>query len=634
MKGARGSETPRLTFALAGNPNVGKSTVFNNLTGLHQHTGNWTGKTVENACGLCRHKGAIYALADLPGTYSLRCSSADECAARDYIVSGAADAIIVIADATVLERNLNLLFQIMELTTRVVLAVNLIDEAEKKQIEINCPLLSELLGIPVLPLTARNKKDVFCLIDAAEEVAAREERSFKIDYPPLENLTEDEKSRTVVTAIMAKAESVAGRVVKYKNPDYIARAKKLDRILTSKLFGIPIMLALLGIVFYLTLIFANYPSELLSRAFAFIETKLNVFFSYIRLPWFIHAPLMDGIYKTTAWVVAVMLPPMAIFFPLFTFLEDLGYLPRVAFNLDRPFYKCGCCGKQGLTMCMGFGCNAAGVVGARIIDSPRERLIAILTNNFVPCNGRFPTLIAVSGIFIGGVFANAFLGGLVSAAALTGIVLFGILATLASSKFLSKTFLKGVPSSFTLELPPFRKPEIKKILVRSLLDRTVFVLGRAVAVAAPCGLLIWLLGNITVGGTPIILHIASVLEPLGTLMGLDGVILAAFFLGLPANEIVMPIAVMSYTAANALADVTSLSALGAVLRANGWTWVTGVNMLLFTLFHFPCATTLITIKRETKSAKWTLLAAALPTALGIIVCIIFTAACRLLGAQI
>jgi ferrous iron transport protein B len=693
------AKSPRdgLTLALTGNPNVGKSTVFNSLTGLKQHTGNWTGKTVENAMGKCIYGGKRYTLMDLPGTYSIMSNSAEEELARDYLCFGGADAVIVVADATALERNLNLLFQIMEITTKVVLCLNLMDEAAKKRIEIDCGLLSDMLGIPVVPITATKKNEVYGLLAAAEN-AIKNHGGFKICYrgkieaplaliePDIErlcggkinarfaalkllggeqkiidginahigldlfsdadfkanyvrarqNLAEENLAggsafaEEVVGSIVAFAEKIAAKTVVFKNANYNARDKKIDKVLTSRLFGIPIMLLLLGLIFYITITLSNYPSQALSALFAFVEGRLNALFTLIGTPYFIHAPLMDGVYKTTAWVVAVMLPPMAIFFPLFTLLEDLGYLPRVAFNLDRPFKNCGCCGKQSLSMCMGFGCNAAGVVGTRIIDSPRERLIAIITNNFVPCNGRFPTLIAVSGFFIGGAVANAFWGGIISALALTGIVLLGIIVTFIVSRLLSRTLLKGVPSSFSLELPPFRRPQIAKILLRSLLDRTIFVLGRAVVAAIPCGLIIWLLTNVNIGAHPMLFYVATALQPLGRLMGMDGYVLSAFVLGFPANEIVIPLTVMSYTASTTLVDAGAAE-LGNLLVANGWTLLTGINVLLFCLLHFPCATTMLTIKKETKSLKWTALAAAIPTLLGIAVCITLTAVVRLFG---
>ena len=436
--------------------------------------------------------------------------------------------------------------------------------------------------------------------------------------------------KSIIGSYMEKAEEVAKSAVRFTNPNYALRDRKIDKILTSRRFGFPIMLMLLGAIFFITIVLANYPSMLLSFIFGWLEARLNVFFSWIGAPYWIHGPVIDGIYKTTAWVVSVMLPPMAIFFPLFTFLEDLGYLPRVAFNLDNAFRKCGCSGKQSLCMCMGFGCNAAGVIGARIIDSPRERTIAILTNNFVPCNGRFPQLIAISTIFIGGMFVNAFVSGVVAALCLTGIVVLGILATLLVSKLLNKTLLRGMPSSFSLELPPYRRPQIGKILWRSLFERTAFVLWRAVKVAIPAGLIIWLLANIRVHDAPLIYYIANFFDPLAYLMGLDGSVLTAFLLGFPANEIVLPLTLMCYSQNNTLTDFTSFSELGMILKGAGWTVFTGISMLIFTLFHFPCATTCLTIKKETGSLRWTLVSIILPTLVGIAACIAFTGVVRLI----
>lgn len=631
----------KITVALAGNPNVGKSTVFNGLTGLKQHTGNWTGKTVEAAEGRRRYKDGDFVLVDLPGTYSLSAGSKEEEAAFDYIKSQKADAIIVVADATALERNLILALQILEINKKTVLALNMMDEAAAKKIVVDREELSRLLGIPVIPIVARKKKQLLPLLDAAREAAQATQGETQGDggivlggkklfnKTPPSPCVNSPSAEQKLTEIAKRAESIAAKAVTCAAPDAHVRDRKIDKILTSKIFGFPIMLLLLGLVFYLTIELSNYPSRFLTKIFAFLEGKLNQGFSAINTPWWLHKPLMDGVYKTLAWVVAVMLPPMAIFFPLFTFLEDLGYLPRVAFNLDRPFRRCGCCGKQCLTMCMGFGCNAVGVTGTRIIDSERERLIAILTNNFVPCNGRFPTLLTVSAIFIGGTVANSFLSGVISALALTIIVMFGIIMTLLISFFLSKTLLRGKASSFSLELPPYRRPQIGKILTRSFLDRTLKVLGRAVAVAAPAGLLIWLLANINAGSQPLIYYIASFLAPLGKLMGLDGYTLTAFALGFPANEIVVPVTIMSYSSTGVLTDFESAAGLGRILAENGWTWASGVSMLIFTLLHFPCATTCLTIRKETKSWKWTGLAMLLPTVLGIAACMLFTAAVKL-----
>ena len=378
------------------------------------------------------------------------------------------------------------------------------------------------------------------------------------------------------------------------------------------------ILLLLGI-FWLTIVGANYPSQLLSAGLFWLGDRLGELMNTLGAPEWLNGLVVDGAYKVLAWVVSVMLPPMAIFFPLFTLLEDSGYLPRVAYNLDKPFKRCCACGKQALTMAMGFGCNAAGVVGCRIIDSPRERLIAILTNNFVPCNGRFPMILNIITIFFLGAACGGF-SSILSAAILTGFILLGIAMTFAVSKILSKTILKGVPSSFTLELPPYRKPQFGKVIIRSIFDRTLFVLGRAAAVAAPTGLLIWFLANVTVGDLSILRHITDFLDPFGRLLGLDGVILAAFILGLPANEIIVPIIIMTYLCEGSLLEMDSLTQLHELLTANGWTIITAINVILFSLFHWPCSTTLMTIKKESGSLKWTFAAFIIPTIVGMGLC--------------
>lgn len=607
------------TIALAGNPNVGKSTVFNSLTGLNQHTGNWPGKTVSGAQGAFTYKDTRYLLVDLPGTYSLAATSIDETVARDYLCSGKADATLVVVDGTCLERNLNLVLQILSITENVILCVNLLDEARKKKISIDLDQLSRLLGIPVVDMSARARDGLDLLLETLHTFEYKESPAVKADWA--EHLRSDETRR----GILRRAHEICTSCVTFEKKDPHAFDHRLDRIVTSRKFGFPIMLLLLFFIFWLTITGANYPSQGLTYLFAWLQNQLEAFLSYIHTPAFIEAPLIDGIYKTLTWVISVMLPPMAIFFPLFTLLEDFGYLPRVAFNMDHAFKKCCAHGKQALTMCMGFGCNACGVTGCRIIESPRERLIAILTNSFVPCNGRFPTLIAIITMFFAASFS--FGSGIASCLLLTLVILLGITATLLVSRLLSKTILKGFPSSFILELPPYRMPKIGSVIVRSILDRTLFVLGRAVIIAAPAGLLIWILANVNCGGASLLAHCTAFCEPFGRLLGVDGVIIMAFLLGFPANEIVIPIMLMAYMAQGSLTDYDSLSQLHQILLDNGWTWQTALSTMLLCLFHFPCGTTCLTIKKETGSWKWTAAAIALPTLTGMVLCVLLNVVC-------
>ena len=612
------SETD-LILALAGNPNVGKSTVFNALTGLRQHTGNWPGKTVDSAQGYCVHNGQGFVIVDLPGTYSLSPHSQEEEITRDFILSGKADVTIIVCDATCLERNLNLALQTRCITARAVLCVNLMDEARKKGIQVNIEELSKQLNMPVVGTSARSGKGLSALMDAVQRIACLPP-STENSSAPIQN----------TEAIFQEAERICRICVTRENPTADMRRFRADRLLTGRLTGIPVMLLLLSLVFYITLAGANYPSALLSKWALALQEQLTRLFQSLNAPAWLHDALVLGMYRVLAWVVSVMLPPMAIFFPLFTLLEDLGYLPRVAFNLDHCFKRCHACGKQALTMCMGFGCNAVGVIGCRIIDSPRDRLIAILTNNLVPCNGRFPTIIAIIAMFFVGTGAGAG-QTLLSAILLTGVIVLGVLLTFLFSRLLSATVLSGVPSSFTLELPPYRMPQVGKVLVRSVLDRTLFVLGRAVAVAAPAGLILWLFANLDAGGVSILARCTAFLDPFARLLGLDGVILMAFILGIPANEIVLPIAIMGYLATGTLSELPALNEMHALLSSHGWTWLTAACTVLFSLLHWPCSTTLITIHKETKRMKWTLLAFLLPTAAGICVCFIVATLARALG---
>ncbi|MCL2081042.1 MAG: ferrous iron transporter B [Oscillospiraceae bacterium] len=609
-------------IALGGNPNVGKSTLFNGLTGLRQHTGNWPGKTVATAYGYCSYDQKEYIVVDLPGCYSLAAHSAEEEVARDFIRSGQADAVIIVCDATCLERNLYLALQTMEITPNVVVCVNLMDEAEKKKIKPDLTAISEKLGVPVVGTTARGKKGLDALMRAAVQVIENPKPRGPLD---IQYGGHDGDAAALVSA----AEEICRGSITFGDRDYIKNDTKTDRFITGKWTAFPIMLLALLAVFWLTITGANYPSRLISSLLFWGEEKLLLFFMWLNAPDFLTEMLVLGIYRVLAWVVAVMLPPMAIFFPLFTLLEDVGFLPRVAFNLDKCFKKCRACGKQALTMCMGFGCNAAGVIGCRIIDSPRERLIAIITNNFVPCNGRFPTFIAIISMFFAGASAGSG-AALPSAALLTCFIVLGVVTTLIVSNILSKTALKGVPSSFTLELPPYRRPQIGKVIIRSIFDRTLFVLGRAAAMAAPAGLVIWLMANTAVGGVTLLARCSGFLDPFANHLGLDGVILLAFILGFPANEIVIPIIIMAYMAEGSILELSSLSALKQLLTDNGWTWITAVSVMLFSLLHWPCSTTCLTIRKETQSLKWTLVSILVPTLAGIAVCFMFAAAAKVL----
>ncbi len=605
------------TVALVGNPNTGKSTVFNALTGLKQHTGNWTGKTVGNAIGNFKYKDTAFDIVDLPGIYSINPTSPDEKEATDYLKENKPDVVVIVADATCLERNLILILQITELCHNVVLCVNLIDEAKRKNIYIDTKKLSYELGIDVISTNARNKKGLEKLKETIYKNTVKIFTKINSSENKIFKNKKDNYEKNLNSTI-SNAEKIYRLSVKTDCCYTCGIDRKIDNIVLSRKAGIPLMLLMLSVILWITIFGANYPSHALSTFFTFAEKKLADFFTYINMPAFIHGIFVDGIFRTLAWIVAVMLPPMAIFFPLFTFFEDLGLLPRIAFNLDKFFKNAKTHGKQVLTMCMGLGCNAAGVTACRIIDSPRERLIAIITNNFIPCNGRFPGIIAISSIFIAGTGVLASLK--VSIVVLASII-FAIFITLIVSKILSSTILKGMPSSFILELPPYRKPELKKIIVRSIFDRTLFVLGRAVAVAAPIGAVIWILQNTFIGGNSVLSYLSDFLDPFAHIMGLDGVILAAFIIGIPANEIVIPLIIMFYLKNPSLVPFEDTKELSELLIANNWTIKTAVCTILFSLNHFPCSTTLLTIKKETSGLKWPAITFLIHTSVGIFICI-------------
>ncbi len=660
--------------ALAGNPNTGKSTVFNALTGLRQHTGNWPGKTVTRAEGRFTVGGDRCKVVDLPGTYSLQAASSDEEVARDFLLFGAPDVTVLVVDATALERNLNLALQVLEITPNVVVCLNLMDEARRRGIAVDPEALASVLGVPVVPAAARGGEGVEALRgmirqvargevvprptppapfapevealvrEAADAVHAAEPARPNARWIALRLLDGDERvAATMPPALVAAIDAIrwrlpadfhdqlaagrfalAERIARAARPTAVAALgaavdQRLDRWLTSPATGLPLMVAMLALVFWLTIAGANVPSAMLAdllvdRGHAWLGTV------------------------ATAWVVSVMLPPMAIFFPLFTLLEDLGYLPRVAFNMDAAFRRVGAHGKQALTMCMGFGCNAAGVVATRIIDSPRERLVAIITNNFSLCNGRWPTQILMASLFVG-VLAPPALAGVVSAAAVVGVTLLGVGAMFLASWALTRTVLRGEATSFSLELPPYRPPRLLQTLYTSVIDRTLIVLWRAIVFAAPAGAAIWLLSNIPIAGSPLAVHLIRGLDPVGLLLGLNGVILLVYVVAIPANEIVVPTVLMLTVLAGGVPEAGAgagvlfeldPAAVGALLRADGWTTLTGVNLMLFSLLHNPCSTTIHTIWKETGSARWTAVATLLPVGLGLTVCFLVTQVVRLL----
>jgi ferrous iron transport protein B len=701
---------------LAGNPNTGKSTVFNALTGLRQHTGNWPGKTVARAEGGFDLAGKRVKVIDLPGTYSLQAGSADEEVARDFILFGQPDVTVVVVDATRLERNLNLVLQILEITEKVVVCLNLMDEAKRHGIAIDVARLSASLGVPVIPTVARQHGGIPELIEAirgmasgeivttpyrapnhppeVEAVVAALAQPIEAAFPGLPNsrwvalrlLNADTRVEAAVlsgdlgdladgtfrvdepvpgSGALAISANGFGKILdraqalRWKlSPDFhdslaestyataqriasdcaaqgLRRAKfdfdrTLDRLLTSRWLGFPLMLLILTVVFWLTIAGANVPSQLLaSLLLDTVHPALKVVSVGIGVPGWLDGFLLDGVYLATAWVISVMLPPMAIFFPLFTLLEDFGYLPRVAFNLDKLFQRTGAHGKQALTMCMGFGCNAAGVVATRVIDSPRERLIAIITNNFSLCNGRWPTQILIGTIFIGAL-VPAHVAGLVSAAAVVTVAVLGIVAMFFASWALSRTVLRGEATTFSLELPPYRPPRVLQTLYTSMIDRTLIVLWRAVLFAMPAGAVIWLVSNVSVAEASIAEHAVSWLDPIGMLLGLNGVILLAYVVAIPANEIVIPtvlmLTVLTLNVAGigggtgVMFELDTASDTSTLLGTAGWTTLTGVNLMLFSLLHNPCSTTIYTIYQETKSAKWTALATLLPLLMGLVVC--------------
>lgn len=584
---------------LTGNPNVGKSTVFNALTGLRQHTGNWPGKTVETKTGLLRTRSAELTLTDLPGTYSLMGHSPEEVVAGDYLREHTADCVVVVCDATALSRNLILALQIRERFHRCVVCVNLIDEGEKRGIVVDTAALSTILGCPVIPCAARQKRGLDTLRQTILSVCAEKQTSAQPTY------------HAYGKDIPTQAEAIARTVCQVSETAF-PRDTKLDHLLAGSWMAYPMMAALGIVVLWLTIRGAGYLSEALTLCFDWLLTHCMTWGTALGLPTMLCSFLVEGVLTTLTQVIAVMLPPMAIFFPLFTLLEDLGYLPRAAFCLDRAFHGCGACGKQALTMLMGLGCNAAGVTGCRIIDSPRERKLAILTNSLTPCNGRLPMVLSLTGavVVLLSRTSTAPVGLQTVAVALVLALCTGM--TLLICRVLSHTLLQGENTTFAMELPCYRIPQWGQVLVRSFLDRTLLVLRRAVVVAAPAGALLWCLTHMAWQGTTWYGHITVFLDSVGQCFGMDGVILTAFILSLPAAELFLPLVLLGYGASE-------------IVLWQCWQGSTILCVLWFTLFHWPCATTLLTIQKETGSWGLTLLSATLPTAIGLAGCLLLRA---------
>lgn len=642
---------------LVGNPNVGKSSIFNILTHSHEHTGNWTGKTVKLA-----RKNIIntsYTLIDLPGIYSLSSLSDEEIVAKDTLLFEQYEKIIYVMDSSNIEKNLHLLLQILEINKNIILCLNMVDELDIKGIKINDKKLSEILGIKVIRCSTSKNIGIKELIESLNE-ESKSSYNYVYDYniekgisDIFEYLTHQFKSRFIALKLLEKDITLVDSIkTKYKldiidkdiqnylmhvNSEEISDSvssllnnisKKIynevvdtskekeigtiDKIFSKKIYALPIMFIIMFGIFFITIVLANYPSELLSLIFNKFEICLVNLSNILKIPSYIYEPIIYGIYRVVSFIVSVMFPPLVIFFFLFTYAEESGILPRLAFNFDKVFKCSGCHGKQALTICSGFGCNACAIVGSRIIDSKRDKLIAILTNSFIPCNGRFPMIIALITMF----FTNSN-NKLQVSLYLTLFVILAILVSLLTSFILSKTILKGYNGFFILELPDYKKVKFKKVLKNSLIYKSLSILKKAVLVSIPCGIIIYLMTNTTIGNLSLFKIASNFLEPFGKLLGLDGVILLSFFLALPANEIVLPIIIMGYLGSKNVPMISNYLTIKEVLINNSWTYMTALSTILFSIMHFPCGTTLATIKSEV-GTKWMIYSFFIPLITGIL----------------
>ena len=559
---------------LCGNPNVGKSSIYNKLTSSHEHTGNWTGKTVDIAKS--KIKNTVYNLIDLPGIYSLSSLSDEEIIARDILINTNYKKIIYVMDSSNIERNMNLLLQILEINKNVILCLNMIDEIDKKGIEIDVDLLSDILGIDIV-CTSVNKNIGFDKLISLLDNSRISNFNYLYNY--------DSENR-----INKLSNEISSRVVKRNKKKKVSL---FDKLLTNKISSVILMLMMLFVIFFITLVLANYPSNLLSALFNKIELLLNI-----------KSSLITCIYRVVTFIISVMFPPLVIFFFLFSCLEESGLLPRIAFNLDIVCNKCNCHGKQVLSICSGFGCNACAVVGTRIIDSKRDRLLAILTNSFIPCNGRFPFLITIISIFMSDNY-------LIAATYLVLFISFSIFLSFIVTYLLSKTILKGYPGFFVLELPDYRRINIKKVFVNSFIYKSLSILKKTIIVSILAGIIIWTLNNIFINDISLYIRLIHFIDPLSRLLGLDGVILSSFILGLPANEIVMPLIMMGYMNSNNIIDISDINVIKNILLVNGWNIKTAICSILFCLIHYPCGTTLLTIKSEV-GFKWMVFSIIIP----------------------